>query len=91
MAVLVEAISVVVRRDAIASKYPGGWDAFVDDVPNATLCFDGEVARVGFMAPPDVKAFLKHLERKGLQILDNGKFIDIAVVDQQTGFTRECN
>jgi len=82
MAVLVEAISVIVRMDTISSKYHGGWDAFIDDVPNGTLCFDGEIARVGFMAPTDVKAFRKDLERKGLQFLDNGKSIDIAVVDQ---------
>jgi hypothetical protein len=30
MAVLVEALSVVVRRDAIAVRYAGGWDAFAD-------------------------------------------------------------
>ena len=57
MAVLVEGISVIVRRDAIESKYDGGWDTFVDNVPNATLCADDEIARVGFMGPADVEAF----------------------------------
>ena len=44
MAVLVEAISVIVRRNAIESKYRCGWKAFVDDVPNSTLCADDEIA-----------------------------------------------
>jgi len=35
MAVLVEAISVIVRREAIAAKLPGGWSHFVDEVPNS--------------------------------------------------------
>jgi hypothetical protein len=54
MAVLVEAISVVVRRDAIDRSYEGGWVAFVSSVPNATLCTDDQLARVGFMDPKAV-------------------------------------
>jgi hypothetical protein len=51
MAVLVEAISVVVRRDAIDRSFEGGWMAFVSRVPNATLCTDNQLARVDFMDP----------------------------------------
>ena len=58
MAVLVEAISVVVRRDAIGARYPGGWRGFLSIVPNSTLCADDDLVRVGFMAPPDVEAFI---------------------------------
>jgi hypothetical protein len=35
MAVLVEGISVIVRRDAIERKLKGGWATFVGAVPNA--------------------------------------------------------
>ena len=54
MAVLCEAISVVVRRDAIDKYFKGGWIKFVDDVPNSTMCTDGELVRVGFMTPNSV-------------------------------------
>jgi hypothetical protein len=37
MAVLVEAISVIVRRDAIDGAFDGGWRGFVSSVPNVTL------------------------------------------------------
>jgi hypothetical protein len=90
MAVLVEGISVIVRRDAIETKYDGGWDAFVDNVPNATLCADDEIARVGFMGPADVEAFVRHLERNGLQFVESGKAIDLAIADQQEGPITEC-
>lgn len=40
MAVLVEAISVVVRRTAIAGQLHGGRVAFIGFVPNQTLCAD---------------------------------------------------
>ena len=91
MAVLVEGISIIVRRDSIASTYRDGWRAFVDDVPNSTLCADDYITRVGFMGPPDVEAFVKHLERKGLRFLNGGKPVDLAIADQQRGLTMECD
>ena len=81
MAVLVEAISVVVRRDAIDSRLSGGWRNFLDIVPNNTLCLDEDIARVAFMTPPDVEAFISHLESGGLTFLRDGQSVDIAVVE----------
>lgn len=87
MAVLVEAISVIVRRDAINKRFTGGWRGFLNVVPNNTLCADDDLARVGFMSPPDVEEFVRHLERAGLVFTSNGKALDIAVVDQMRGPT----
>jgi hypothetical protein len=85
MAVLVEAISVIVRLDAIETKVPSGWAGFAELVPNQTLCSDGELVRVGFMHPDDVKVFVETLEGKGLRYLSDGKAVDLVVVDQQRG------
>lgn len=90
MAVLVEAISVLVKAQAIIEKYPGGWEQFSQDVPNQTLCADGELVRVGFMNPNDVQKYVSFLESKQLIFQSNGRFIDIAVADQQRGFTIPC-
>lgn len=87
MAVLCEAISVIVRRDAIEKRLHGGWRGFECMVPNATLCADAKLARVGFMAPPDVAAFVSHLENEGLTFLRDGRAVDVAVVDQIRGPT----
>jgi hypothetical protein len=91
MAILIEAISVVVRADAIIEKYAGGWDAFKEAVPNKTLCADGEVASVAFMTPVDVESFIKQLERNGLMFLEGDKSSDITVVDQMRGPTLKCD
>ncbi len=91
MAVLIEGISVIVRRDAIESRYRSGWDGFVADVPSATFCADEEIARVGFMHPVDVEAFIEGLQAEGLRFLEGGKAIDVAVVDQQRGLATECD
>ena len=90
MAVLVEAISVVARRDSIDRSYRGGWQAFLRAIPNSTLCFDEELARVGFMTPQDVEHFVEVLVAQGLTFLKDGKSEDIAVVDQQRGPTTPC-
>ena len=91
MAVLAEALSVIVRLDSIKSKYKGGWDGFINDIPNRTLCFDNEIARIGFMTPHDVKTYKDLLECKRLRFLYDDKAIDMAVVDQWTGLTTDCD
>lgn len=91
MAVIIEGISVVVRRARIEESYPGGWDQFVADCPNQTLCADHDLARVGFMTPIDVEAFVRHLEQSGLIFTRAGKAADIVVVDQLRGPTGPCD
>lgn len=90
MAVLIEAVSVVVRSDALLQRFPGGWDAFKRITPNQTLCSDNEIVRVGFMSPQDVESFVKSLQGVGLEFLRDGDAIDIAVVDQVRGLTSKC-
>lgn len=92
MAVLAEAISVVVRRDRINESYPGGWDQYVKDCPNQTLCGDAHLARIGFMVPIDVRRFIDRLEERGLTFRDpQGNALDIVVVDQLQGPTTPCD
>ena len=91
MAVLIEAISVVVKCEAIEEKFDGGWKAFVDSIPNATFCSDGELARIGFLDPADVQTYIGFLEASGLQIIADSEFIDGAVIDQQHGPTLRCD
>jgi hypothetical protein len=91
LAVLVEALSVVVRRQSIDRSFDGGWTGFVSCVPNATLCTDGQLARIGFMDPKAVEGFVSHLQSRGLNFQSQGTCVDIAVVDQQRGSTMPCN
>lgn len=87
MAVLVEAISVIVRRQAINERFKGGWPAFQRSIPNVTGCYDDDLARVGFMTPADVRAFVSMLEKGGLTFLCDGEAVDLTVVDQLKGPT----
>jgi len=85
MAVLIEAISVVVRRIAIETNYRGGWDQFVNNCPNRTLCADQYIARIGFMTPSDAELFVQHLLDHGLMFMEHGAAVDIATIGQLTG------
>jgi len=91
MAVLVEALSVIVRNATLESLYPGGVSGYAADCPNRTFCSDGVLTRVGFMTPDDVGAFLERLETRGLVFLHDGVAADIAVVDQHQGPTTVCD
>ncbi len=92
MPVLVEALSVIVRRDAVVHKDSGGWSAFVAAVSNATFCADSEVVRVGFMHPDDVGGFIRQLNARGLTFLDEQEnAVDLVVIDQREGPTTACS
>ncbi|MDA8107304.1 MAG: hypothetical protein M0015_01575 [Betaproteobacteria bacterium] len=90
MAVLIEAICVVARRDAIAARLAGGWEAFVAAAAGGTLCADDELARVSFLSPREAEAFVGKLEAQGLRLEEAGRALDMAVVDQIGGFTLPC-
>jgi hypothetical protein len=87
MAVLTDAISVLVRVRDIEEVYPGGLEAYISDAPNQTYCSDGLLSRVGFMNPADVQIFTERLRAAGLR-LDDSDASQVAIVDQMTGPTR---
>ncbi|MDA9680046.1 hypothetical protein N9U06_01140 [Gammaproteobacteria bacterium] len=89
MAVLVEAISVVIQLTSI-EKYIG-LDNFDKFENNNTLCTDGFLARLGFMKPEDVEAYTKRLEEAGLCHQLNKSACDFVVIDQQSGCTTRCD
>lgn len=91
MPVLIEANSVIVRRDAIEARYPGGLDQFIDARPNATLCMDRHIVRIGFMDPRDVQDFVEDLEARGLTFCSDHGQGDVCVADQQRGLTGPCD
>lgn len=83
MAVLIEAISVVIRGEAISENYPGGWMQFQEDAPNDTICADGELVRIGFMDPDSARAYIERIETLGLKYYSPPH--NIEVVDQHRG------
>lgn len=91
MAVLVEGISVIARRDRLDELFPGGSEQYIADCPNATACADEHLVRVGFTAPDAVRGLVRRLESLGFAHLDNGGVAqDLVVVDQLQGPSSKC-
>ena len=91
MAVLIEAISVVVRVPALDQQFSGGWDAFKTLIPGGTSCVDGQLIRLGFTTRADADSFVAALRQHGLIFLRDGKAVDFVVVDQLSGPTTACD
>lgn len=90
MAVLVEGISVVIRRQAIESKYPGGWRFFEKDAPGKALCADDDLVRVGFHTLREVDAYIEQVQKLGLVFMRDDQAVDLAVVHQLQGIASPC-
>lgn len=67
MAVLCEAISVIIKVQSIDNFYQGGQEEFKLHIPNSTICSDGELVRVGFMSPQETREYVDELLLSGLQ------------------------
>jgi hypothetical protein len=91
MAVLVEALCVIVRRSTIDEKYPGGWEKFEADHQASTFCADDKIIRLSFTSPLDMRIFIRELEKLGFAYLKDGKSTDIAIVDQSRGLMSPCD
>ena len=82
MAVLIMFTNVVVPVSVLEERYPGGFAGYRRDCAgDRSYCCDGHLTRVGFMSADDVEDFVCDLERKGLQLQENGTWKDAAVVD----------
>jgi len=85
MAILVEAISVILRVNAIDDKYPGGWACLQAECPQEMLCTDGELACVGFTDLGVARNFVASLIPYGIHEPLASEAGDLVVVDCQLG------
>jgi hypothetical protein len=90
MAVVVEAFSVIVRRDAIERRFPGGVETFERQAPNNTYCADDSLCRVAFMVDEDAKAFVRRLVTVGLKGPAEGPSPDFGIVSPRSGNLIPC-
>jgi len=85
MAVLIEGYSVIIKSAAADQKWPGGWSAFNEAIPNKTMCIDDYLIRVGFMNYNDVLAYCALLEENGLHEATETEEGEYVIVEQLRG------
>ena len=78
MAVLCEGISVVIKVRSIDEFYKGGREDFKKRIPNSTMCSDGELVRIGFLSPPEVREYIDELIENGLQFMPEELSVETA-------------
>jgi hypothetical protein len=90
MAIIVEAISVIIKDSALEREFLNGDTEILDIVPKATYASDSQLHKASFLSAMDVVTFVKLLQKHGLKFIEDGEFVDIAVVDMIEGLTAKC-
>jgi hypothetical protein len=91
MSVLVEAITVIIRNSTAEALIQGGADAIKEDAPNETFRTDGVLSAIGFTNPQDTRVYVDSLKQLGFKFVEDSTSSDIAVCDQNRGFTTNCD
>ncbi|MFS2316347.1 hypothetical protein RMQ97_00290 [Maricaulis sp. D1M11] len=91
MPVLVEALTIIVRKAAVEALPDGGerLDGRLKGTPSQRN--DGELYACTLVTPEDVQAFAKSLEDEGLVLVEDKKARDFCIVDQNDGPTLPCD
>ena len=96
MSVLVQAITLVVRRTSLELAFPGGTEAFLSQAnelphpPRFACDSDPELVNVSFAEPGHARAAIRLLEEHGLVELSEDGAEDFVKVDQCDGPTLPC-
>ena len=92
MAVLIEAINIVVNNKALM-KDRSVEEQFLRNVPSQTYCSDGLLHRIGFMDQISANNYIHYfIKDLGLTHLDeNGKAVDFVVVGMMRGPLSDCD
>ena len=91
MPVMLEYISVIIPREVLEEKYLGGFRRFRSSFGDRVFCCDRYVARVSFMGPQGVDWFIEQMSLYGLVYIEDGKCVDMAVVDWFSGACVPCD
>lgn len=89
MAILIEGITVIVRRPAIEERYEGGVEAFAAAAPSPLFCLDDDLVAVAFTDADDAEAYCNDLAAAGVDFGDEGRSAEVAITDQFHGLLTE--
>jgi hypothetical protein len=88
---MLEYISVIIPREVLEEKYFGGFRNFRSSCGERVFCCDRYIARLSFMGPQGVDWFIEEMSRYGLVYIEDGKCVDMAVVDWFSGPCVPCD
>jgi hypothetical protein len=95
--VLVEALTLIIRKSVLDLSFPGGTDAFLHRAlhlarPPRYICsMDPELVNLSFYDPDHLTPVCEMLEEAGLVAVDDDAFCDFAIIEQRFGPTVPCD
>jgi hypothetical protein len=97
MCVLIEGLTMVVRKYDLDTRYPGGTDTFLaeaiepDPGPRFACNTDEHRVNVGYYTPEELADALALLRAQWFADAEEGRVADIAFVDQHFGPSLPCD
>lgn len=97
MSVLIEALTLVVRKEQLDMRYPGGSTAFLEATlrlespPRFVCCGDSHLVNLSFSDPDHLEPAAELLREQGFIDVDDGVVVDMAYVDQRYGPSMPCS
>jgi ADP-ribosyl-[dinitrogen reductase] hydrolase len=96
MSVLIEGLTLVVKKLELEIRYPGGPQAFGEALlelspsPRFVCIADADLVNVGFYDPEHLRPAAELLVAQGFTAVEDGTFVDFAYVDQHHGPALPC-
>jgi hypothetical protein len=67
MSISIEFINLIIRKSTLETKYQGGLEQFIKDVPNQSFREDDKLVRFGCMNGTDLEKFIDLILKRGLK------------------------
>jgi hypothetical protein len=96
MSILIESLTVVVRRVTLDATWPGGTDAYLaaalsGDSRALLACADDKLTAVSFARPESSDTLLDRLDDLGIVYVDDRRCVDIVCIDHAAGPLTRCD
>lgn len=85
IAVIAESYVVVVRKEVVDTRWPGGEAAFARAAPGGTYCCDGHLCTVCFMVLPDAQLWIQQLVQAGFEAPTTDVADELTLFDTRQG------
>lgn len=84
MSIPLEFINLIIRKSTLESKYQGGLEQFIKDIPNQSFREDDELVRFGCMNGADLEKFVDLTLERGLEYKEK-ETVDFVIINTFSG------
>ena len=90
MPIPIEFINLIIRKSTLESKYQGGLEQFIKDVPNQSFREDDMLVRYGCMNSSDLESLIDLILERGLEYKEM-QTDDFVIINTYSGLSWKIN